>query len=109
MISIYVAENILFGKDDLKLGDIGSTVGRGETTWNVGVRGTVPYIPKELFCGGEYRASVDIYEAGGVILNLLTGAPPWTGWERQTIMYKVRREMIYLMLYINKNTCTIQL
>ncbi len=104
MIIIYVAVNILFGKDDPKLGDIGSTVGRGKTTWNVGLCGTVPYIPKELVRGGEYRASIDIYEAGGVMLCLLTGAPPWTGYEWQTIKFKVRRGMIYLTLFINKSS-----
>ncbi len=104
MIIIYVAENILFGNDVPKLGDIGSTVGRGKTTWNVGLCGTVPYMPVELVRGGEYRASNDIYEAGGVMLHLLTGAPTWTGYEWQTIVFKVRRGMIYLTLYINQSS-----
>ncbi|CAB4011692.1 Stk1 family PASTA domain-containing Ser Thr kinase [Paramuricea clavata] len=85
-------DNILFGNNDIKVGDFGLAVDRRDKTSNIGIRGTVPYMPKELFCGGEYRASVDIYEAAGVWKYLLTGSHPWAGYEAHAVMFKVRRE-----------------
>jgi serine/threonine protein kinase len=92
LIIISVADNILFGNNDVKVGDFGLAVNRRDTTSNIGIRGTVPYMPKELFCGGEYRASVDIYEAAGVWIYLLTGSHPWAGYETHAVMFKVSRE-----------------
>ena len=85
----------MIGADNVKLCDFGLTVDLGEKTAIVGYRGTVPYMPKELFCGdGEYRPSVDIYELGGVMLYLLSGVRPWADYcQSNSIIYKVRREI----------------
>lgn len=93
----FVAENILIGPDGVKFCDFGLTVDRGETTLNIGYRGTVPYMPKELFCAdGEYRPSVDIYGLGGVMLYLLSGARPWAEISQSnSIIYKVRRGIVF--------------
>ncbi|CAB4028525.1 mitogen-activated kinase kinase kinase 17-like [Paramuricea clavata] len=82
-------DNILYGDNDVKVGDFGLAVDRSETL-NIGFCGTVTYMPKELFCGhGEYRPSVDIYEAAGVLSYLLTGSPPWAGYQWDTVIFKV--------------------
>ena len=91
------ADNILIDHSDIKLSDFGLTVDREETTGNIGLRGTVPYMPKELFCGGECGASADIYAAGCTVLHLLIGSPPWPGFVQEAIIWKVRKGMIYFM------------
>ena len=94
LLTFFVAENILIGPDYVKFCDFGLVVDIGEKTSNVGYCGTVPYMPKELFCrGGEYRPSVDIYELGGVMLYLLSGERPWAGINQSnTIIFKVCKE-----------------
>lgn len=93
LIIISVADNILYGDNDVKVGDFGLAVGRSETL-NIGMRGTVPYMPKEVIRCGEYRASVDIYGAAGVWKYLLTGSRPWAKYEEYTVIHKVRKGMI---------------
>ena len=91
------ANNILIDHSGIKLSDFGLTVDRKEASRYVECRGTVPYMPMELFCGGECGASADIYAAGCTMLHLLSGSPPWPGFVRDAIIQKVRKGMIYFM------------
>lgn len=82
------AENIFFCHNGVKLGDFGLAVDLSENK-KYNVRGTVPYISKELFRREGYGTSADIYAAGCVILCLLSGSPPWKGCDRDFIIYQV--------------------
>jgi serine/threonine protein kinase len=94
MIFFSAADNILFNRDGIKLGDFSVSVDLKEMTDYVEPCGTVPYMPPELFRGEKCGRSVDVYEAAGVIIHLFSGSIPWAGYEQERIIFQVRKAMV---------------
>jgi eukaryotic-like serine/threonine-protein kinase len=75
-------QNLLLGRDGvLKLGDFGVARGADATrlTQAGTVLGTAAYLAPEQARGEEVTAAADVYAAGTVLYELLTGAPPRAG------------------------------
>ena len=72
-------QNLLLRRDGvLKLGDFGIALGAEGTRLTTAgtVLGTAAYLAPEQARGEEVTAAADIYGAGAVLYELLTGAPP---------------------------------
>lgn len=75
-------QNLLLGSDGvLKLGDFGIAVGHDGTRLTLAgtVLGTAGYLAPEQARGEQVTAAADIYAAGAVLYELLTGEPPRSG------------------------------
>ncbi|MBB5906820.1 Stk1 family PASTA domain-containing Ser/Thr kinase [Actinoalloteichus hymeniacidonis] len=75
-------ENILISRDGVvKVADFGlvRALADAKTTSDSVILGTVDYLAPEQVTTGETDARGDVYAAGVVLYELLTGAPPFTG------------------------------
>ncbi|WP_338595293.1 Stk1 family PASTA domain-containing Ser/Thr kinase [Saccharopolyspora sp. SCSIO 74807] len=83
-------ENVLIGLDgSVKVADFGlvrATASAGTTTGNV-ILGTVAYLSPEAVTTGDADARTDVYSAGVVLYELLTGQPPYTGDTALSVAY----------------------
>ena len=74
-------ENVLVPRRPVKVADFGlAGGGRTPATSHAGVMlGTVAYLAPEQVTGGRADARSDVYAAGIVLFELLTGVPPYGG------------------------------
>jgi serine/threonine-protein kinase len=85
--------NLLVTRDGLvKITDFGIAKITPQSTTQTGLMvGTPQYMAPEQFAGGGVDHRCDIYAAGAVLYELLTGSPPFTGTSAE-VMYKVCHE-----------------
>ena len=77
-------ENVLVGDDGrIRVADFGlSRATTSHTSGGKALVGTVAYLSPELVSGEEADARSDVYAAGIMLFELLTGEPPFTGTRR---------------------------
>jgi serine/threonine-protein kinase len=86
-------ENLMLAPDGhLKILDFGIALMEGapRVTWRgfSGLMGTPEYMAPEQIKGERGAARSDIYAAGCLLYNLLSGSPPFTGDNPLTVMYQ---------------------
>ena len=88
-------ENVLVTKDDVvKILDFGiARINAGQGLTMAGdVLGTIEYMAPEQMMGDVIDARADLYSAGVLLYNMLTGHLPFTGDSAVTILYKQLNE-----------------
>ncbi|WP_446681666.1 PASTA domain-containing protein [Allokutzneria oryzae] len=84
-------ENVLIGRGGtVKVGDFGlvkAIAGAGTTSDSV-ILGTVAYLAPEQVATGAADARSDVYSAGLVLYEMLTGAPPYSGDTALSVAYR---------------------
>lgn len=75
--------NLMYASDGtLKLTDLGIAREKGEDTTLGTVRGTLAYMAPEQLLGKPASPSTDLFAAGAILYQLLTGRRPFEGLER---------------------------
>lgn len=84
-------ENVLIGDDEsVKVADFGlvrAAASAGTTSGSV-ILGTVAYLSPEQVTTGAADTRTDVYAAGIVLSEMLTGAPPYTGDTALSVAYR---------------------
>jgi eukaryotic-like serine/threonine-protein kinase len=86
--------NVLLNEQgSVKLLDFGIAQVSGDSvevhTQRPRIRGKLPYVPLEIFKGEPATVQTDVYAAGVVLHELLTGSNPFMGREAADILHKV--------------------
>jgi eukaryotic-like serine/threonine-protein kinase len=84
-------ENVLIGRDgEVKVADFGlvRAVASAGTTSNSVILGTVAYLAPEQVATGASDARSDVYAAGVVLYEMLTGTPPFTADTPISVAYQ---------------------
>ena len=85
---------IMMGNSRIKLADFGVARVENSTLKEVGaVMGTPGFIAPEQYLGRDVDHRVDIFAAGVVLYELLTGETPFSG-SKEGVMYKVCHETV---------------
>ena len=83
----------LVGNDVVKVGDFGvARVESSELTQAGSVLGTPSYMSPEQICGQVVDGRADLFSAGVILYQLLTGEKPFQGNSLATIMHKLLKE-----------------
>jgi serine/threonine-protein kinase len=84
-------ENVLVGEDEsVKVADFGlvrAAASAGTTSGSV-ILGTVAYLSPEQVTTGAADTRTDVYAAGIVLYEMLTGEPPYTGDTALSVAYR---------------------
>lgn len=84
-------ENVLIGRGgDVKVADFGlvRAIAEAGTTSDSVILGTVAYLSPEQVATGASDARSDVYSAGVVLFEMLTGSPPFTGDTALSVAYR---------------------
>ncbi|GAA4681733.1 Stk1 family PASTA domain-containing Ser/Thr kinase [Pseudonocardia yuanmonensis] len=84
-------ENVLLGRDgSVKVADFGLVTAAAEAgVSHAGmILGTMAYLSPEQVATGQANARSDVYAAGVLCYELLTGAPPYTGDNALSVAYR---------------------
>ncbi|HEY0640887.1 MAG TPA: protein kinase, partial [Pseudonocardiaceae bacterium] len=84
-------ENVLIGRGgEVKVADFGLVRAMAEsgTTSDSMILGTVAYLSPEQVATGAADARSDVYSAGIVLYEMLTGAPPYSGDTALSVAYR---------------------
>jgi eukaryotic-like serine/threonine-protein kinase len=88
-------ENVLLGADGtVKVVDFGlaravaTATGTATATQTGAVMGTVAYVAPELVSRGTADTRSDVYSAGILLYEMLTGAPPYVGETAMSVAYR---------------------
>jgi serine/threonine-protein kinase len=88
------ANIIIMSNGRIKVADFGIARVESSTLTQVGaVMGTPGFIAPEQYLGREVDHRVDVFAAGVVFYELLTGEPPFSG-SKEGVMYKVCHETV---------------
>jgi serine/threonine-protein kinase len=84
-------ENVLIGRGgEVKVADFGlvRAIAEAGTTSSSVILGTVAYLSPEQVATGSADARTDVYSAGVVLFEMLTGHPPFTGDTALSVAYR---------------------
>jgi serine/threonine-protein kinase len=84
-------ENVLIGKGGMvKVGDFGlvKAMANASTTSNSVILGTVAYLSPEQVTTGATTSRGDVYSAGVLLYEMLTGTPPYVGDTPLSVAYR---------------------
>jgi serine/threonine-protein kinase len=80
--------------DFVKIVDFGISKALGDATDSITQEGQVPgtrgYVAPEAFLGGETHPRMDVFSAGVILYEMLTGIRPWKGWSFEQMVQSVR-------------------
>ncbi len=96
--------NILINKNnELKIMDFGISESIGTATSTNEIAGTINYLAPELLSGKSVDGPVDIFSAGLMLHELLTGQMVFKAENHMAVMYKISHENILPPSKFNKN------
>ncbi len=95
-------ENVLLGDDgSVKVTDFGLARAIEGTGASSALVGTVAYLSPEQLDGRRAGPGADVYAAGILAFELLTGAPPWTGPPAQVIRHHTEDDVPAPSTYVS--------